>query len=548
MADADIYLWPLFAEARGDMLIHPFYPTTATPHYISLDQMREFVGAGTPGPAGPEGPPGATGPAGPAGAPGSGTLGGMTAGQIPIASGAAAINSSANLSGDVTSNATLATTITANAVTTTKIAAGNVTYAKIQNVAAARLLGNSTGSAAAPGEISLGTNLSFSGTVLNATGGGGGLSGMTAGQLPVAATATTVTSSIPLPLSLGNGGTGINAASNAALLTGIGALPLAGGTLTGATTLSYSSATLTITDTRAVAVGNGGRLQLSAANNSGVTPYAAILGYAVTSGAGTEDGALIFQTKKAGTLTNAGNFDQNGRLTVFGDITTPTLAAGNNSTSVATTAFVARDFAPLANPTFTGAIRTAAYIYFGGATGTVNSTGGSFVYGDGNYVVAHTGSTGVFQVQNNTGVVSLSINQLHEVNFAGGVVCGNPVGLSKGAGTLNAVTVYGNNVVLTSDAGLKHDIGPLPCCLDLIRDIEPKSYRWKPLPESGTVPTVEISDRHNWGFLAQDVAKATGAHRIDDGIEGVDLGGLVATLWQAVRELSAKVEALESAR
>lgn len=62
--DTDLYLWPLFPEARGDMLIHPFYPTTATPHYISLDQMRAFVGQGTQGPIGP---PGLTGPAGPPG-------------------------------------------------------------------------------------------------------------------------------------------------------------------------------------------------------------------------------------------------------------------------------------------------------------------------------------------------------------------------------------------------------------------------------------------------------------------------------------------------
>lgn len=87
----------------------------------------------------------------------------------------------ANLTGDVT---------TAGAAAT--IAAGAVTYAKQQNVASARVLGNPTGSAAAPSEISLGTNLSFAGTVLNATGG---LSGMVTGQIPIAATATTVTSS-----------------------------------------------------------------------------------------------------------------------------------------------------------------------------------------------------------------------------------------------------------------------------------------------------------------------------------------------------------------
>ena len=48
-----------------------------------------------------------------------------------------------------------------------------ITYAKIQNMTAATVLGNPTGGAAAPSEITLGTNLSFAGSVLNATGGGG---------------------------------------------------------------------------------------------------------------------------------------------------------------------------------------------------------------------------------------------------------------------------------------------------------------------------------------------------------------------------------------
>jgi hypothetical protein len=69
----------------------------------------------------------------------------------------------------------------------------NVTYAKIQNVTAARLLGNPTGSAAAPGEISLGTNLAFAGTVLNGlatpitvANGGTNKTGWTAGSVAFA--------------------------------------------------------------------------------------------------------------------------------------------------------------------------------------------------------------------------------------------------------------------------------------------------------------------------------------------------------------------------
>ena len=55
------------------------------------------------------------------------------------------------------------------------IAHGAVSYANIQNESATTLLGNPTGSGAAPGEITLGANLSFSGSVLNASGGGTGL-------------------------------------------------------------------------------------------------------------------------------------------------------------------------------------------------------------------------------------------------------------------------------------------------------------------------------------------------------------------------------------
>jgi hypothetical protein len=57
-------------------------------------------------------------------------------------------------------------TLTCALIATANIAASAVTYAKIQNVTAARLLGNPTGGAAAPSEISLGATLAFSGSAL----------------------------------------------------------------------------------------------------------------------------------------------------------------------------------------------------------------------------------------------------------------------------------------------------------------------------------------------------------------------------------------------
>jgi hypothetical protein len=63
-----------------------------------------------------------------------------------------------------------ATITNAGAIT---IANNAVTYAKIQNESASTLLGNPTGSGAAPSEITLGSGLSFSGTTLTASGSGG---------------------------------------------------------------------------------------------------------------------------------------------------------------------------------------------------------------------------------------------------------------------------------------------------------------------------------------------------------------------------------------
>jgi hypothetical protein len=99
---------------------------------------------------------------------GSGTVtttGSPATGNLTKFSGATSITNG-DLSGNVTTSGTLATTIANSAVT----------YAKMQNVSASSvLLGSSaSGSGAPPSEIALGTNLSMSGSTLNATGGGGG--------------------------------------------------------------------------------------------------------------------------------------------------------------------------------------------------------------------------------------------------------------------------------------------------------------------------------------------------------------------------------------
>jgi hypothetical protein len=66
--------------------------------------------------------------------------------------------------------------VTPRAIVVADLANSLIAYAKLQNETASTLLGNPTGSAAAPSEITLGTNLSFSGSVLNAAGGGASVS------------------------------------------------------------------------------------------------------------------------------------------------------------------------------------------------------------------------------------------------------------------------------------------------------------------------------------------------------------------------------------
>jgi hypothetical protein len=132
-----------------------------------------------------------------------------------------------------------------------------------------------------------------------------------------------------------------------------------------------------------------------------------------------------------------------------------------------------------------------------------------------------------------------------------GVMVGAPAGGAKGAGTLNAVGVYAAGVLLTSDANLKTDIEPLPPALPIIAAIEPKTFRWKPGPEPDAAEDpgnkglprafpASITRRLNRGFLAQDVTRVLGGE-VED---GVDLGGMVATLWKAVQELQAQLDEL----
>jgi hypothetical protein len=104
----------------------------------------------------------------------------LTAVSAPKWTTARTLSYTGNVTGsgsvDGSGNVATALTIGALQVATGMIQAGAVTYAKIQNVSANSVLlgAGAAGSGAAPVEITLGTNLSMSGTTLNATAGGSG--------------------------------------------------------------------------------------------------------------------------------------------------------------------------------------------------------------------------------------------------------------------------------------------------------------------------------------------------------------------------------------
>jgi hypothetical protein len=214
-----------------------------------------------------------------------------------------------------------------------------------------------------------------------------------------------------------------------------------------------------------------------------------------------------------------------------------------------------QNYAPLAAPTFTGATVTFNLTSFAAPIVVTQLSGTAYGIVSLNNNNTNAGMTGIIgggdpnlYLQSGSGNVQLraagvtgcTMSSAGDWSVFSGIVAGSPTGGLKGPGTVNAVTVYGNNVVLTSDAGLKADIEALPECLPLVAAIEPKSFRWLPLEDEKMQPPGFTTAR-NRGFLAQDVAQVLG------GLPGgVDLGGLVAVLWQAVRELQARLEAYEA--
>ena len=263
--------------------------------------------------------------------------------------------------------------------------------------------------------------------------------------------------------------------------------------------------------------------------------------------------------------------------TFTGTVAAPTPTAGDNSTKVATTAFVGN-----AITTAVPVASTTAPLMDGTA-----AIGSAAKWAKADHV--HPSDTSRLPLAGGTMTGSLttpSLNVSGASVFGGNINVSSSIQITGGPGlsydyfggndiigfwwqtSVSGLHVMRNGVdqgiiAYTSDYRIKKDVAPLPSTWDRVKALKPISYTHKDytppgaVPDQGEVapsPFIVGNDTVWWGFIAhelQETLTASAASGVKDApnvIQSPNPWTVIATLTKALQEAMARIEALEAAR
>ncbi len=339
-------------------------------------------------------------------------------------------------------------------------------------------------------------------------------------------TAGSVTGLLPLA----NGGTG---GADGFLLTNLSAAKIAVGTLSAARLSGVDGSQLTNLNASNVAVGTLSAARLNGVDGSQLTNLnAANVAVGTLSAARGGTGTSTAFTSGSVVYSGASGVYAQDNANFFWDATNHRIGIGTTTPSVALE-IVGTAVAGIKYTNTNGASAAQMQFYNGGVE-TILS--------------AASGAEGSLGTQSNHPLSIISNGTTHLHVSAAGVIQFN-----TGYTSCSGFTTDGSGVIActASDERLKNIQGEFTSGLDALKNIKPIRYKWNEkhfaLSGSYAPPTQKAKDEIYTGFSAQNVMAGIpeGARQGDNGYYNLDTLAIMATMVNAINELSEKVNTLE---